>query len=130
MSVPKDWVWAYHTTPGANLPSIKKEGLRPEWHSHVEDAPVIFVERDVEGVEPYLEKGSVILRFRTPGFGSTEDGEDVIFGGPDTAREGRPDAPLEGPPGSDGAIPPDRIEVLTDGGKWVPLNQVGTARKS
>lgn len=124
MSVPKDWVWAYHTTHRANLPSIKTEGLRPGWHEHVQEAPVIFVERDVEGLEPYVGEGSVILRFKTPGFGATEDGEDVIFGGPGVSREGYPDAPLVGPSGSDGVIPPDRIEVLVEEGKWAPLNKV------
>lgn len=117
--VPEDWVWAYHTTPGFNLASIKASGLRPEWHSSVPDAPVIFVERDLEGLDPYIHQGSAVLRFKTPGFGATQDGEDVIFGGP--GASGRPDAPLEGSVGSDGMVPPDRIEVLDERGRWVPL---------
>jgi hypothetical protein len=122
MRTPKDWVWAYHTAHEANLPSIQKEGLRPERHEHVEDAPVIFVERELEGLEPYITRESVVLRFRTPGFGGTEDGEDVIFGGPGSSREGYPDPPLVGPSGSDGVIPPDQLQVLV-GKKWRPLEK-------
>ncbi len=112
---PSYWVWAYHVAPVSALSSIKAQGLRPEWHAHVEDAPVIFVESDREGVEPYYEpRKTVILRFKTSGFGTTEDGENVIYGG--SLREGAPpDEPLVGNPGEEGAIPPKRLQVERSG---------------
>lgn len=109
---PRDWVWAYHVTPEKNLPSITVEGLKPTLHAHVPDFPVIFVEPDLDGVEPYYAEGMAILRFKTPGFGSTEDGESVIFGGNPTG--GTPEAPLTGAPGEDGVVLPERIQVLFD----------------
>jgi len=102
---PKDWVWAYHVTSQGNLDSIAKTGLQPNFHSHVPDVPVIFVEPDLEGVEPYYGEGMAVLRFKTPGFGTTEDGENVLFAG---------DHPLVGPRGDPGVIPPERIQILVD----------------
>jgi hypothetical protein len=116
----QDWVWAYHTTTKANLESICQYGLCPTWHEHVEDAPVIFVEPDVEGLEPYVDADSVVFRFKTPGFGTTEDGEAVIYGGP--GRSGRPDPPFVGDVGSDGVIPPSNLEILYKR-RWVNLGR-------
>lgn len=109
-TTPKDWVWAYHVTPEPNLPSIVQEGLRPYMHAHVEDIPVIFVEPELEGIEPYYGPGMAILRFKTPGFGTTEDGESVLFAG--SEEGGPPDEPFVGDAGEDGVIPPERIQVL------------------
>lgn len=105
-------VWAYHVTPKANIESILQDGLKPTMHAHVPDFPVIFVEPDIEGVEPYYTKDMAVLRFKTPGFGTTEDGESVIFGGSPVG--GPPDDPLVGAPGEDGVIPPERIQILVD----------------
>lgn len=111
-ATPRDWVWAYHITPKTNLESIVISGLKPTVHSHVPDFPVIFVEPDLDGVEPYYAEGMAVLRFKTPGFGMTEDGENVIFGGSPVG--GPPDAPLVGTPGEDGVVPPERIQILAD----------------
>lgn len=111
-STPRDWVWAYHVTLRGNLESIIMSGLRPSLHAHVPDSPVIFVEPDIDGVEPYYTEGMAVLRFKTPGFGTTEDGESVIFGG--SERGGSPDEPLVGAPGEDGVIPPEQIQILAD----------------
>lgn len=100
---PKDWVWAYHVTPGANVESILENGLQPNPHQHVDGESAIFVEPDLEGVEPYYGEGMAVLRFKTPGFGTTSDGESVIFGGSE---------PLVGEEGDDGVIPPERIQIL------------------
>ena len=102
---PKDWVWAYHVTSENNLDSIAREGLKPNLHEHVPDHPVIFVEPDLDGVEPYYGEGMALLRFKTPGFGTSEDGESVLFAG---------DPPFVGPLGADGVIPPERIQILVD----------------
>jgi hypothetical protein len=102
---PRDWVWAYHVTPEGNLDSIAREGLKPNLHEHAPDIPVVFVEPDLEGVTPYYGEGMAVLRFKTPGFGTTEDGEDVLFAG---------DPPFVGPPGEAGVIPPERIQILVD----------------
>ena len=112
---PSHWVWAYHVAPKSALPSIKTRGLRPHWHAHVEEAPIIFVEPDREGVAPYYEpRNTVVLRFKTPGFGTTDDGESVIYGG--SLREGAPpDKPLVGNPGTDGTIPPMRLQIEQSG---------------
>lgn len=108
---PASWDWAYHVAAEDLLGSISREGLQPNWHSSVLEAPVIFVEPDPDGIEPYYHEGTVVLRFKTPGFGSTEDGELVIYGG--ARRPGDPpDAPLVGEPGSNGAIPPERLQIL------------------
>jgi len=107
---PDDWVWAYHVTAEANLDSIVREGLKPQRHKSALDAPVIFVEPDLEGVDPYYTRGTVVLRFKTPGFGTTKDGESVIFGGserPDVP----PDPPLVGGPGEDGVILAERMQI-------------------
>ena len=118
-ATPPDWVWAYHVAPVHALVQIQKQGLKPEWHPHVEDAPVIFVEPDVDGVLPYRKRGTVILRFKTPGFGDTEDGETVIYGGSQRPNA-LPDAPLVGQRGEDGAIPPERIQImLRDEWTWL-----------
>jgi hypothetical protein len=56
----------------------------------------------------------VVLRFKTPGFGTTDDGESVIYGG--SLRPGAPpDAPLTGLAGAEGTIPPKRLQVERDG---------------
>ena len=84
----------------------------PQPHEHVEDdTPVIFVEADVVGAEVYASADTVTLRFRTPGFGTTEDGEYVLYA---------PDAPFV-TSRSDriGTIPPSEINVLKRG-KWMP----------
>jgi hypothetical protein len=100
---PADWVWAYHVTPEEFLPSIAKEGLRPMPNRWAENKPVIFVEPDLDGVEGYRGEGIATLRFKTPGFGTTNYGESVLFA---------PDAPFVGKSGEDGVIPPERIQVL------------------
>lgn len=107
-----DWagVWAYHVTHKDLLASIKKEGLKPEWHRSA-DTIVIFVEPDLEGVEPYIAKDTVVLRFKTPGFGATDYGETVIFGGNEYENE-YPELPLVGERGTDGVIPPERLQIL------------------
>lgn len=108
---PRDWEWAYHVTSEAHMDPIAREGLKPHLHRSVPDAPVIFVEPEPEGVEPYHAPGTVILRFKTPGFGTTDDGENVIFGGSaDPSRP--PDPPFVGGPGEDGVIPPERIQIF------------------
>jgi hypothetical protein len=95
------WVWAYHVTSERFIPSIAQHGLRPTIHQHVPGgAPVLFVEPDLAGVEPYWHPGLAVLRFKTPGFASTEDGEDVLFGG---------EPPFVGDPG---AIPPEALFIL------------------
>jgi hypothetical protein len=109
---PPNWVWAYHVTPQEFLVLISKVGLRPTMHPHVSDVPVIFVEPDIEGVEPYYREGMAVLRFKTPGFGTTDDGENVIFGGSEPGSV--PDDPLVGRRGADGVVPPERIQVLAD----------------
>lgn len=73
------------------------------------DVPVVFVEPDLEGVLPYYGPGIAVLRFKTPGFGTTEDGETVVFGGDGVDV---PDAPFVGRAGEPGVIPPERIQVL------------------
>lgn len=108
------WVWAYHTTHQDLLPQIAATGLQANWHEHVEDAPVIFVEPTLEGLAPYIDKNSVVLRFKTPGFGSTEDGEDVIFS---EESRGTFSQPLEGTPGEPGYVPPERLQLLV-GREW------------
>lgn len=106
---PPDWVWAYHVTPAQFLPSIVERGLQPNRHPHVEDVPVLFVEPDLAGVEPYWGPGMALLRFKVPGFGATEDGESVLFGGD---GKGSVPPPFEGAPGEAGAIPPEKLQVL------------------
>jgi len=109
---PSSWVWAYHATLRKFLSSIRTNGLRPAWHSHVEDAPVIFVEPDLDGVLPYHRPPeTVVLRFKTPGFGNTEDGETVIYGGSERPNA-YPDEPLVGERGEDGVIQPECIQIL------------------
>lgn len=108
---PKGWVWAYHVTLEQFLSSISEEGLKPTRHEALESAPVIFVEPNVAGVEPYWARGMALLRFRTPGFDSTDDGEDVIVGGDGV---GAPPEPLVGEPGEAGVVPPERLQVLVD----------------
>jgi hypothetical protein len=111
---PADWVWAYHVTPNEFLPSIAKDGLKPERHPHVRGAPVIFVEPDLEGVLPYhIRSKTSVLRFRTPGFGDTEDGETVLYSG-SQRRLSPPDPPFVGRPGKHGVIPPQRLQILRD----------------
>lgn len=109
---PSDWQWAYHVTPQEFLDSISREGLRPTLHPHVSNVPVIFVEPDLDGVQPYYREGMAVLRFKTPGLGTTDDGENVIFGGSESG--GPPDPPLSGRRGEDGVVPPERIQVLLD----------------
>lgn len=100
---------AYHLTLEVFLDSIAKEGLKLGWHPSVAEAPVIFVEPDLAGVEPYFQEGAVVLRFKTPGFG-----ESVIFGG--SVHEGHPpEPPLVGRPGDVGVIPPERLQILREG---------------
>lgn len=111
-TTPKGWVWAYHGTPQKSLDSIAKHGLKPTPHEAVDGAPVIFVEPELEGIEPYYTEGMAILRFKTPDFASTDDGESVLFAG--SERGGVPDEPFVGKPGEDGVIPPERIQVLFD----------------
>ena len=78
----------------------------------MEDAPVLFIEPDLDGLSPYHHPGkTVVLRFKTPGFGTTEDGEAVIYGG-SMRPGGPPEAPFVGAPGEDGAIPRERLQVL------------------
>jgi hypothetical protein len=109
--------WAYHATPKEFLGSIRRKGLRPSPHAHVpEGEAVLFVERDLAGLKPYLGSGIVVLRFPTPGFGSTDDGEDVLYGG---------DPPFVG--SGDGAIPAELIEIMRDG-VWVPLDRSDNPR--
>lgn len=108
--VPPDWVWAYHATPEQFLPSIAVEGLRPSAHAAAGEE-VLFVERTLDGLEPYYGPGIAVLRFKTPSFASTEDGEDVLFGG---------EPPFEGGPGGS-AVPPDRIQILRDR-RFIPLS--------
>ncbi len=119
---PPEWMWAYHATPKRSLPGISKHGLRPTWHTSVKDAPVVFVEPEVEGVEPYIAEGGATIRFKTPGFGCTEDGEDVVFGG-SANKVLSPDPPFVGKPGEDGVIPRERIQVLR-GDRWGWLAQL------
>lgn len=97
--------YAFHTTTKAALDTIRRDGLQPASHSHLdEDDEAIFVERDEEGADVYAdpEGSTVMLRFLVDGFGSTDDGEDVLY---------------------DVEVPPDQIEVRTKGG-WKPLMQV------
>jgi hypothetical protein len=108
-TTPKDWAWAYHVTLKTFLSRIAEEGLVPGHHPRAGNEPVLFVEPDVEGVEPYLSRGTTVIRFKTPGFETTEDGESVIVGG-DGA--GSPPAPFVGEPGVVGIVPPERIQVL------------------
>lgn len=109
-ATPKDWVWVYHGTPEKNLNSIVKHGLKPTPHEAVDGAPVIFVEPEIEGIEPYYFDGMAILRFKTPGFASTDDGESVLFAG--SERGDIPDEPFVRGAGEDGVIPPERIQIL------------------
>lgn len=111
-TTPPDWKWAYHVTLQEFVEPISQVGLRPTMHPHVSDVPVIFVEPDLDGVAPYYREGMAVLRFKTPGFGATDDGESVIFGG--NERGGVPDEPLVGKRGEDGVVPPERIQVLID----------------
>lgn len=108
-TTPKDWTWAYHATPEYFLLSISLEGLEPASHPSTPEIPTLFVEPDLEGIEPYYAPGIAILRFKTPGFGTTDDGETVLFGG-DGA--GEPPPPFMGKSGEAGAIPPERIQVM------------------
>src|SRR5258707_1138478 len=110
---PENWVWAYHATPWKAPRSIVKNGLKPTPHEAVDGMAVIFVEPDLEGVSAYYTEGMAVLRFKTPGFGTTEDGESVIFGGSDR-RDAAPDLPMVGGPGEEGVIPPERIQVYFD----------------
>jgi len=105
---PSDWMWAYHATSRVHLASIMRDGLRATWHEHAEE-DVLFVEPSLEGVLPYSEGHSniVTLRFKTPGFSSTDDGEDVLFSDGD---------PFVGT-GEDARIPPQRLQIL-DGKKF------------
>ena len=103
---PSGWAWAYHVTPLAFIPTIECGGLRANMHAHV-DEEALFVEPSFEGVEPYLAQGVVVLRFKTPGFASTEDGEDVLF--PD-------DDPFVSVAG-ERVIPQERLQIL-DGNKF------------
>jgi hypothetical protein len=109
---PPDWSWAYHVTLEEFVGSIAKNGLRPAMHPHVSAVPVIFVEPDLDGIAPYYSEGMVVLRFKTPGFGTTDDGENVIFGGSESGTP--PDPPLVGRSGEDGVVPPERIQVLVN----------------
>ncbi len=93
--------------------SIAQAGLHPTLHPHVEEMPIIFVEPDIDGVKPYYTKGMALLRFKTPGFGDTPDGESVIFGG-SSPHTGYPEPPLVGEAGEDGVVPPDKIQVLVE----------------
>ncbi len=77
---------------------------------------MIFVEPELEGVTPYIAQGIAVLRFKTPGFGTTEDGESVLFSGSEHENS-PPDPPFVGEPGQDGIIPPERIEIL-QGQHW------------
>jgi hypothetical protein len=70
--------WAYHVTMKSFLPSILKDGLRPTAHEHTHGEPVIFVEDDEEQASIYHEPPkTVMLRFKVPWFGTTDDGEYV-----------------------------------------------------
>ncbi len=92
----------------------------PIKHAFLEpDEVAIFVEPSVEGVQPYLEPNSAILRFLSPGYGETEWGDYVVYGGSQYENQ-IPDAPFVGAPGTRGAIPPEELEILTAEG-WVPL---------
>lgn len=111
---PADWFWAYHVASNEFLPSIAKGGLKPALHPHVEGIPVVFVEPDLEGVMPYHTRGkTTVLRFRTPGFGDTEDGETVLYSG-SHRKMSPPDSPFVGGPGEYGVIPPQRLQMLRD----------------
>lgn len=91
---------AYHVTTKEALEDIRREGLQPHSHEHLDEGDeAIFVERDEKGVDIYSDPGTVMLRFLVDGFGSTEDGEDVLY---------------------DVVVPPDQIEVRTTRG-WKPL---------
>lgn len=121
-----DWVMAYHVTPNALLPLITVEGLRPAPHAHLGDGEVaLFVEPELEGVLPYYDPHTTtVLRFRTPGFSQTEDGEDVLFGGPWPGPNDPPSPPFEGEPGAMGVIPPSAIDRMVgppDNPGWRPL---------
>lgn len=93
--------YAYHVTSLDRLPAIQRDGLKPAPHPHLdEDDEAIFVERDPEGADVYSDRGkTVMLRFLVDGFGSTEDGEDVLY---------------------DVAVPPEQIEARTRTG-WQPI---------
>jgi hypothetical protein len=112
-----NWVWAYHVTLSSFLHSIAKEGLKP--NSSVKNCSAIFVEPDLAGVQPYVGTGTAVLRFKTPGFSETRDGESVLFAG-STQEDGIPDAPFVGNPGEVGVIPPSEIQLLVDK-KWKNL---------
>lgn len=77
----------------------------------------IFVEPTLEGVSPYISEDTVVLRFRSPGYGESEWGDYVVYGG-DSTGSGRPDPPFLGV--LPGAIPPELIEILAEEG-WQPL---------
>lgn len=120
--VPSNWVWAYHSTMLKFIPSIQKRGLLPERHRHVDGVPVIFVEPALDGITPYMEEGvTAALRFKTPGFGTTDDGETVIYSAP--GEDGRPQDPLVGKRGQIGHIPPERIQTMVNG-KWYKISKV------
>lgn len=115
-------MWAYHATKMEFVPSIQKDGLLPERHRHVHGEPVIFVEPEFDGIEPYMTEGvTVALRFKTPGFGMTDDGETVIFSSP--GPDGRPEPPIVGGRGEIGAIPPDQIQAMVNG-KWYKISKI------
>jgi hypothetical protein len=71
--------YAYHVTLAQFIPAIAKEGLRPHFSSSAGE-DVIFVEEDEKEAAIYMEPPrTVMLRFEVPGFGSTEDGEAVVY---------------------------------------------------
>ena len=69
--------YAYHVTLREFLPSIREDGLVPQWHEGA-DRDVIFVERTESEAAIYHEPGSVMLRVQVNGYGCTEGGEDVL----------------------------------------------------
>ncbi len=116
-NTPGSWVWAYHVTGEGLLPQIVKEGLAPSLHPSLEEEPILFVEPELEGVEPYIWDDTATLRFKTPGFGTTEGGESVLYGGSQGCAMALPDDPFVGAEGEDGVIPPERIEIMREG-EW------------
>jgi len=95
-----DLAFAYHATLKEFLGNIVREGLLPHEHPSSPEEPVLFVEREEREAMIYLEPDAVMLRFSVGGFGSTEDGEDILHD----------------------RILPEAISVR-EGGKWVPLLQ-------
>ncbi len=103
-----DKVYAYHVTPKEFLSSIASKGLRSYAHRHVGGRKVIFVEPDQALAEVYATTDTKTLRFKVTGFGSTPDGEAVLF---------------------NTTIPPKEIEVLTKKG-WVSLLSIPASKQS